>query len=77
MFENKLDWFVLKDDAYVLLEPDEDGILRSLFFPGLWLDLNALLSGEMQSVLATLQNGLSSVEHSKFVDALSSQLNNN
>jgi Uma2 family endonuclease len=73
MFENKLDWFVLQDDAYVAMEPDEDGIFRSHVFPGLWLDVESLLTGEMQKVLATLQRGLSSVEHSKFIDALNAE----
>ncbi|MEB3209920.1 MAG: Uma2 family endonuclease, partial [Leptolyngbyaceae bacterium] len=71
MFENKLDWFVLQDETYVALLPDADGILQSQVFPGLWLDVDALLTGDMQSVVATLQGGLSSLEHRAFVDALS------
>lgn len=41
MFENKLDWFVLQDDEYVLLTPDADGVIRSRAFPGLWLSVDA------------------------------------
>ncbi|NEQ21220.1 MAG: Uma2 family endonuclease [Microcoleus sp. SIO2G3] len=70
MFENKLDWFVLQDDEYVLLAPDEDGILRSRIFPGLWLAVEALLMGEMLVVLAVLQQGLNSSEHQAFVQTL-------
>lgn len=70
MFENKLDWFVLQDDEYVLLAPDEDGILRSRIFPGLWLAVEALLMGEMPAVLAVLQQGLNSSEHQAFVQTL-------
>ena len=70
MFENKLDWFVLQDDEYVLLAPDEDGILRSRIFPGLWLAVEALLMGEMPAVLAVLQQGLNSLEHQAFVQTL-------
>ena len=70
MFENKLDWFVLQDDEYVLLAPDEDGILRSRIFPGLWLAVEALLVGEMPAVLAVLQQGLNSLEHQSFVQKL-------
>ena len=63
MFDNKLDWFVLQDDEYVLLTPDAKGILHSRFFPGLWLDVDALLTGNMQTVLTVLQQGLNSSEH--------------
>jgi Uma2 family endonuclease len=55
MFENRLDWFVLQDDDYVVLLPDTDGIIRSPQFPGLWLAVEALLAGDMVQVLAVLQ----------------------
>ncbi|MEO0536208.1 MAG: Uma2 family endonuclease [Cyanobacteria bacterium P01_A01_bin.123] len=67
MFENKLDWFVIEDDRYMPLPPDANGILRSRVFPGLWLNVGALLSGDMQTVLSVLQQGLASPEHAAFV----------
>lgn len=70
MFENKLDWFVLQDDEYVPLLPDETGIIRSQTFPGLWLAIDALLNGDMLQVMATLQQGLNSPEHQAFVEQL-------
>lgn len=70
MFENKLDWFVLQDDEYVPLIPDEAGIIRSRVFPGLWLAIDALLVGDMPSVIATLQQGLESPEHETFVQQI-------
>lgn len=70
MFENKLDWFVLEDDDYRLLEPDANGMLRSRVFPGLWLAIEALLQGNMPEVLAGLQQGLNSPEHQAFVRSL-------
>ena len=70
MFENRLDWFVLQDGEYVALEPDAAGILRSRTFPGLWLAIEALLTGEMPQVMAVLQQGLSSPEHRAFVQQL-------
>ncbi|MEB3336858.1 MAG: Uma2 family endonuclease [Leptolyngbyaceae bacterium] len=70
IFENKLDWFVLEDDEYVSLAPNEDGILRSRMFPGLWLAVEALLMGDMPTVLAGLQQGLNSPEHEVFVQKL-------
>jgi Uma2 family endonuclease len=65
--DGAIDWFVLKNDDYVLQQPDEQGILRSGVFPGLWLAVPALLSGDMTTVLATLQAGLASSDHAAFV----------
>lgn len=70
MYENRLDWFVLQEDKYVALAPDEDGILRSRIFPGLWLTVDALLSGDMATVLSVVQQGLNIPEHETFVQSL-------
>jgi len=77
MFENKLDWFILQEGEYVSLTPDEDGILRSRIFPGLWLAVNDLLNGNMVRVLAVLQEGLASPEHTAFVQQLSKSKSDN
>jgi hypothetical protein len=70
MFENRLDWFALKDDEYVNLGPDADGGIRSQVFPGLWLAVEALLAGDLPQVLQGLQQGLSSPGHEAFVQQL-------
>jgi Uma2 family endonuclease len=70
MFENKLDWFVLENDEYVNLLPDDDRIIRSRVFPGLCLAVDALLTGDMRQVMAILQNGLDSLAHQEFVQQL-------
>ena len=57
----QLDWFVLEEDEYVLLNPDEQGTICSRVFPGLWLAVSALLEGDMKTVLSVLQTGLTSV----------------
>ena len=67
VLEQKLDWFCLQQGEYELLQPDANGIIQSQVFPGLWLLLPALLAGEMASVLATLQMGIDSPEHTRFV----------
>ncbi len=69
-YEQEIRWHVLRDGQYRLLAPDADGIHRSLVFPGLWLDGKALLTGNMQQVLARLQDGLNSAEHQAFVAEL-------
>lgn len=70
-YEQRLDWFALHDDGYRLLQPDEQGILRSQVFPGLWLQPAAFLSGDLAALLAVLQEGLASPEHAAFVEQLS------
>jgi Uma2 family endonuclease len=72
--ENQLDWFRLQTDEYVSLVRDEQGIIRSQVFPGLWLAVSALLSGEMTMVLSVLQAGLNSTEHQAFVQQLTQEM---
>jgi len=70
VFEQKLDWFCLQEGEYISLPVDEDGVIRSLVFPGLWLAVDDLLSGNMGRVLAVLQSGLAVSEHTVFVQGL-------
>lgn len=70
VFEQKLDWFYLQDGEYVALPVDADGVIRSRIFPGLWLAVDDLLAGNMTRVLAVLQAGLASPDHSRFVQQL-------
>jgi Uma2 family endonuclease len=67
VFDEKIDWFRLEDGDYVSVLPDEQGIIRSQVFPGLWLDIPNLIQGNMQQVLTVLQQGISSPEHQGFV----------
>ena len=69
-YDNQLEWFALVDGEYQPLAPDPDGILRSRVFPGLWLEVDALLSHQMARVLEVLQLGLASPEHAAFVKQL-------
>ena len=70
VFEQKIDWFSLQDGDYISLVPDQGGVIRSQVFPGLWLDGEAMLKGNMQQVLNVLQLGISSTEHQAFVQKL-------
>ena len=69
-----IDWFTLEDGEYLLLAPDEAGVIRSRVFPGLWLAAQALLAGELSTVLATLQQGVQSEAHAAFVMELTQRL---
>ena len=70
VLEEAIDWFVLRNGQYERLEA-VDGVLRSPLFSGLWLDVAAMVGGDLVAVLETLQSGLSSVEHVEFVRKLS------
>ena len=63
-------WFVHREGRYVRLEPDEDGLLRSEVFPGLWLDAKALFRYDIAQLRASLDRGLASPEHAEFVERL-------
>ncbi len=69
-YEQRVIWHILRDGVYEEQPPDEDGVLKSEQFPGLWLLPDALLSGDLPSVLETLQKGLATSEHKTFCAAL-------
>ncbi len=70
--DEAFDWFVLNEGRYERLEP-ADGILVSKTFPGLRLDVEALLRGDMARVLSVLQEGIRTKEHEAFVGELGSR----
>ncbi len=70
VYDQKVDWFILRDGVYETLPPDENGVLRNEVFPGLWLQPETLWSDDLAAMLDTLQEGLASEEHGAFVDRL-------
>lgn len=66
----EIDWFQLVDGNYVPLAADASAVIKSVAFPGLWLDSAAMLKGDLARVLAVLQDGTASPEHASFVAAL-------
>jgi Uma2 family endonuclease len=63
-------WHRLVRNKYQLIKPDDNGVYHSRVFPGLWLDVKALFADDIAKVLATLQLGIASDEHQKFVAEL-------
>ncbi len=57
--EQKVQWRVLNEGHYQLLEP-VDGFLKSRIFPGLWLDPHALFPPDRKRLLAGVDAGLAS-----------------
>lgn len=70
VYDNELDWFVLREGKYEPLPLGSDGWLRSDGFPGLWLDRKSLLAGDLATVLRVVQSGTTSPEHAAFTERL-------
>lgn len=68
--DRKIDWFRLKNGKYVNLPASKEGIIESKVFPGLRLNLLAMMAGRQDAVFLELQNGLNSPEHKAFVERL-------
>lgn len=71
--DREIDWFLLNEGSYESLPRDDRGRCKSQTFPGLWLDIPAMLSGDLTKVRAALQDGLASEEHKAFVARLQQQ----
>ena len=63
--EHRIDCYRLVEDEYQPLAQD-GGIILSRAFPGLHLDVRALLQGDAATALATVQAGLDTTEHHAF-----------
>lgn len=70
VLDRETDWFVLQENQYEQLPADDDGVLRSTVYPGLWLDAPALLRGDLAQVLAVVTQGVRSPEHAAFVQRM-------
>ena len=70
IYEQRIDWWALREGVYQPLPAADDGILRSEVFPGLWLQPAAFWTGDLAEILAVLQQGLASADHAAFVERL-------
>jgi len=52
-------WHRLEDGRFNLVQPDEDGILRSQALPNLWMPLKALQDRDWWAVLGCIERGVS------------------
>ncbi|MCB0062736.1 MAG: Uma2 family endonuclease [Caldilineaceae bacterium] len=69
-YERRIDWFALHDSGYISRQPDDNGVIRSAVFPGLWLAAEAVWPGDLAQMLAVLQQGMASPEYAAFVEQL-------
>lgn len=70
VLDEKIDWFELREGAYVPLPPDEHGVIHSRVFPALSLNVEKMLDGDLAGVLAALQRGFGSDEHQTLIEKL-------
>lgn len=70
VYDEALDWFQLQEGEYHHLVPGDNGIISSHVFPGLHLAVEALLSGDLSTVQAVVQEGTQTEEHIAFVERL-------
>ena len=71
--ERAIDWFVLKRGKYRPLAVTKNGLYTSKAFPGLWLDADSMIAGDLAKVIEVVQKGIDSPEHKRFVAKLKSK----
>lgn len=70
VLEQRIDWFELQNGKFEVMAPDVAGIIRSGVFPGLWLHVAAMLSGDLTALLSVLDQGVNKPDHEVFVERL-------
>lgn len=55
ILEQRIDWFRLVDGDYRLVPADSEGVVESALFPGLRLDVAAMLRSDLKAVRAALR----------------------
>ena len=70
VMDARIHWFALECGEYARIKARSVGITGSRVFPGLWLDLPALLAGDERKAFRVVERGLKSAEHRAFVKKL-------
>lgn len=65
-----VDWFVLNEGRFDPMSPDADGILKSRLFPGLWLNVAALLQSDLPKLMSAIDRGVEMPPHAEFIKRL-------
>ena len=68
--DGRIDWFELTGGLYRPRSADAAGVVRSTVFPGLWLNVGALLSDDLAAVLRALREGVGDPSHATFLNEL-------
>ena len=68
--DERIDGFELVDDEYRPLLADDTGTIRSKVFPGLRIDVDALLGDDIAGAIERVRAGVGSQDHTAFVARL-------
>jgi hypothetical protein len=68
--DQAIDWFILRRGRYRPLPRTPAGLFQSEVLPGLWLDPQALIRGDLRVVSQVLQQGLADPAHAAFLGRL-------
>lgn len=68
--ERRVEWRVLIDGSYRILQPDGQGVLKSRVFPGLWLSTEAFWTNNLKGLMDAVHQGLNSPECASFLAGL-------
>ncbi len=68
--DGEVDWFVLDRGSFVRQPPDAQGRLHSRVFPGLCLDVAALLREDLSELEASIVDAIGTPEHRALVERL-------
>jgi Uma2 family endonuclease len=71
--DDEITWLSLRDGEFAPIARDDDGLHRSLAFPGLWLDADALFRGDLDALFVALDHGLATPEHAAFAARLAAE----
>lgn len=70
--EQEVRWYSWLSGETEEIQSDEQGVLRSQLFPGLYLDPDRFWQGDLSGVLKVLNEGLESADHAAFVKQIRS-----
>ena len=72
-YEREVRLFRLADGVYVIVRPDEDGVLRSQVLPGFWFRADWFWEGRVAELIELVEEGIASPEHREFVERLTAR----
>ena len=71
VMDSRIQWFGLEQGEFAELKSRADGVVCSRVFPGLWLDIHAMLNDDPDKPSRVLDKGVKSAGHRAFVKRLS------